>query len=115
MPPRKRTRVESPEPEDDTSASAPASSQILENGALESEAGRKERLRKFNEQWKVGIRTDQEVLGTPCCSCLSVAHPHYHTAAQMETWTSVSYGHFNMPPEIVYEDGLVKYRFWCLK
>ncbi len=31
----------------------------------------------------------------------------------MDTWRSLAYGHFDMPPEIVFEDGKVKYRFWC--
>ncbi len=31
----------------------------------------------------------------------------------MDNWRSTYYGHFDMPPEIVYEDGKVKYRFWC--
>ncbi len=32
----------------------------------------------------------------------------------MEKWTSQYYEHFKMPPEIVIEKGIVKYKFACL-
>lgn len=33
----------------------------------------------------------------------------------MHMWHSGVYEHFSMPPEVIYEDGVVKYRFWCMK
>ncbi len=66
MPPRrKRARQASPVSDEDT----PGSANNSQNNTDESEAVRLERVRKFNEHWKVGIRTDAEVLGTCYIPC----------------------------------------------
>ncbi len=46
---------------------------------------------------------------------VSAVPPTFLLGEQMEKWSSDAYNHFKMPPEIFYEDGEVKYRYWCLR
>lgn len=38
----------------------------------------------------------------------------WFTALQMEKWTSYCYKHFKLPPDIIIDKGIIKYRFVCL-
>ncbi len=105
---KRRTTAASPEAQEPATATT-ASAEAPERAP--------KRARTFDERWKTATTSNEVVLGT-CRTNTTLSAWYltmYYTEKQMETWHSDVYEHFAMPPEIVLENGAVKYRFWCRK
>lgn len=95
-----------PAPETDSSSAPPVAKKLRKESEVE----------RFNARYKVGIVSNEDILGESSSFSDCICYSLFVAEAQMENWSAPCYTHFQLPPNIIVDsNGVVKYQFVCLR